>query len=478
MVAYKTIVVGTDFSTLAEQAVEAAVRLIRGEQEAKLVLVHVLDVTQLWGGGLPYDLAGDVIDEQIEDTVRESQGRLQSIADDFPEVPVKVVVEKGWPARTLVDIAHRESADLIVVATQGFGAIQRAILGSVTTSVLGLAHCPVLVVGEGRSELRDLKTIVAAVDLSQGSVAVLENATAMSRDEHSSIHVISVFEKPFLIAGEQTFGAHDGGLPLHVRRLEDHRGALASLVAVHGEDGVDYKVSAIPGSPPYPEILAYIRREEADLIVVGRSGHRTLSKALFGTNAARIAAGSQVPVLVVPPAGVSPLETDGIEASQSEALVFASIEPESLSRLMMSLVDANVEPQHIMVLSGEASSETEFSKARADEGFVAGCAVGTSIGGVLGGLASLTAPTPIGLVVAGPAVVFGLVGGILGTLAGHSVPNKDIDQLQHAVDTGKIVVAVRTQSEEAFIRVKTAFADAGAHPQRIQRGQYSRNRLS
>ena len=46
----------------------------------------------------------------------------------------------------MLDVADRTDADVIVVGSRGLGAVKRAILGSVSTRVVGEARRPVLVV--------------------------------------------------------------------------------------------------------------------------------------------------------------------------------------------------------------------------------------------------------------------------------------------------------------------------------------------
>jgi nucleotide-binding universal stress UspA family protein len=55
----------------------------------------------------------------------------------------------GLPAERLADIADDEHADLIVVGSRGRGAFRAAFLGSVSSSLVGIARCPVLIVPPG-----------------------------------------------------------------------------------------------------------------------------------------------------------------------------------------------------------------------------------------------------------------------------------------------------------------------------------------
>ena len=54
----------------------------------------------------------------------------------------------GRPAAEIVALAEQIGAGLIVMGARGVGGIRRALMGSVSDSVLRHAHCPVLMVRE------------------------------------------------------------------------------------------------------------------------------------------------------------------------------------------------------------------------------------------------------------------------------------------------------------------------------------------
>lgn len=469
MVLYESIVVGTDFSPRADLAIQAAVDVAR-RNDGKLTLVHILDTSGT--GALPYDLTGEDQAAQEQEALDASRARLRDMAEMISGVPVEISVRRGHPAKELARAAAAVQADLIVTATQGFGAIKRAVLGSVTTSLLGYASCPVLVVGEHRDSQSPPKKVLAAVDLSPVSAEVLDHAFGFARP--GGVRVVSVFDQPVLISGDHPFSLQAYALPARVRKLDEQREAVSKLAKAKAIEGVPYEVTVVPGAPPHLEVLDVARSVDPDLIVVGASGHRTWSKALFGTNAAKIIAGCHVPVLVVPDAAHRPAssaERRGLPKNareRREQIVYAAVASGAVPSMITRLADAGIESDHLsVVMSKETHAERFKAEDSSDEGFVAGSVVGGSVGGVLGGLASLAASSGIGVVVVGPAVALGLIGGLVGTLVGYGVPEHDAARLQDAVDTGQALVAVHAYDGDEVRRAKTAFADAGAQPRRL-----------
>jgi nucleotide-binding universal stress UspA family protein len=65
---------------------------------------------------------------------------------------VATYVRFGEPARLITELAREQTADLIVMSTEGLGADGRYALGSVALKVLMTASCPVFMVRINRPE--------------------------------------------------------------------------------------------------------------------------------------------------------------------------------------------------------------------------------------------------------------------------------------------------------------------------------------
>ena len=138
----KRILVATDGSAAANQAVEFGVELARDEG-AKVIFVHVvttIDIATMNGFGLAGYVPDDPTtwDERILDDARavaEAQG-----------VPAGTALLRGDPVVEIARHADAIGADLVVVGSRGHGALASALLGSVSRGILRLSKHPVLVV--------------------------------------------------------------------------------------------------------------------------------------------------------------------------------------------------------------------------------------------------------------------------------------------------------------------------------------------
>ncbi len=138
----KRILIATDGSPSAQQAVEFGVDLAKHE-DAAIAVVYVVSTAAIVAmngfgiaGYVPYELTAD--DEAVLDDAA-------AVADREGVAAVSKLL-RGDPVTEIVQYADLLGADLIVVGSRGRGAIAAAMLGSVSRGVLARAKRPVLVV--------------------------------------------------------------------------------------------------------------------------------------------------------------------------------------------------------------------------------------------------------------------------------------------------------------------------------------------
>ncbi len=147
---YQRILVPLDGSPLSEAALPQAEGLARGVG-APLLLVRAVNVPATVIAATGSD-AGMVAPQLLEDALEgeedEARDYLSQVAERLKAGGLQAAWEvvEGEPARAIIDTAHREGCDLIVLATHGRSGIPRAVLGSVADQVVRESHLPVLLV--------------------------------------------------------------------------------------------------------------------------------------------------------------------------------------------------------------------------------------------------------------------------------------------------------------------------------------------
>ena len=135
------VLLATDGSTEARLAASTAADLA-SSTDSELHVVHV-------GELLPTFLAQTEVEPA--ELRREAQRRLDEQVRALEEAGSTVEgahLRQGRADEEIVDLAQSLGVGLIVMGSRGQGRIRRALMGSVSESVVRHAHCPVTIVRE------------------------------------------------------------------------------------------------------------------------------------------------------------------------------------------------------------------------------------------------------------------------------------------------------------------------------------------
>ena len=139
------ILLATDGSEEAELAALRAVELADAT-DSELHVVHVgvvLSFLKSYPGTLGYyDKLYEQIEEESRELLRKQTWRVKAVGSTVAGAHLRM----GEVALEIVALAEELQADLIVMGSRGLGGVRRALMGSVSDSVVRHAHCPVLVV--------------------------------------------------------------------------------------------------------------------------------------------------------------------------------------------------------------------------------------------------------------------------------------------------------------------------------------------
>ena len=144
----KRILVPLDGSALAEQALPHAIALARRAPAEIILLQAAVPLIEYAPGMSPFSrsLPPSI---KFPDVLREqAQAQLAAAISRFgtPEVAMVPLVVFGHPAEAIVDAATERQADLIVMATHGYGGLRRWTLGNIADKVLHASSVPLLLV--------------------------------------------------------------------------------------------------------------------------------------------------------------------------------------------------------------------------------------------------------------------------------------------------------------------------------------------
>jgi nucleotide-binding universal stress UspA family protein len=257
----------------------------------QVMALHVVDIAALRAPFLAQPVIAGTeryIQEEIQRMEARSGKALKEANQQLALLKLKGTVrkEQGAVASTILKRAPKREG-LLVVGSQGLDALDRFMLGSVSTNLIHHATCPVLVI---KGEAIPLRRITLATDGSDASAKALVFVLSKFRPdvfagngEHVPIHVSVVHVMPLVkYPGLKKVG--DKILEQSVRKLVE-AGFTAEPVCRFGK--------------PAEEIMKAASKERADLIVMGAQGLGAVARFLIGSVSTRVVQHANCAVLVV-----------------------------------------------------------------------------------------------------------------------------------------------------------------------------------
>ncbi|REG37332.1 nucleotide-binding universal stress UspA family protein [Archangium gephyra] len=296
------VLLGLDFSPPSDAAV-SWVRKLRTLGSCEVVAAH-----HYWGAdahvryGVPLSPESEVTPEVEEALRRDLTARL----GDMPGTgAVWVHLDPGLsrPAESLVALARKEEADLIVVGTHQRTGASKWWYGSVSQRIVHDAPVSVLCVPASAVStltIPEVRRVLAPTDLSEVGISAIRHAYSIV-PAGGAVYLLHVLET---VGGTPPLSAQYLSLqgPAHTpeqeRLAEVLRGLIPPEAAVRG---ISTRVEVVHGRKVSEAINQAAERLSCDVICLATHGRSGLSKALVGSVAQEVLQASTRPVLLVRP---------------------------------------------------------------------------------------------------------------------------------------------------------------------------------
>ena len=269
----ETVALAIDGSDFNNGAVQEAIFLCKA-CGAKLIVVHVI-----------------AIDSGAATQVHSSSSFMRTVTKTYISnifkmannsgIDSELIIEDSYqPDKTIVEIAHKHEADVIIMGRHGKKGLLNLLVGSMTAKVIGRRFPQVLVVPKDFTI--GGKKILLATDGSESILAAAEEIKSLSLhcSAPEEIYVLSVATK-------------EPGIEAARQRAD----TMCERMKEKGTDNITYIPMAAVGRPS--EVIAATAMEkDIDMIIIG--GHGTgLGKLLMGHVTEKVIGRAHCAVLVL-----------------------------------------------------------------------------------------------------------------------------------------------------------------------------------
>jgi len=186
----KTIIVSTDFSPAATNAMNYAVDMAK-TIDASVLLLHVYQVPVSY-------TEVPVVLVSVEDLRKNAEAEMEVLKKNIEnntsgKVKVYTEIKMGDVVDELNDLCNNTHPFAVVMGTKGHSAFERALFGSNTLTAIKKLHCPVICVPPGKQFGNGIKKIGLACDFRE----VLESTPThaikeLVKEFNGELHVLNI----------------------------------------------------------------------------------------------------------------------------------------------------------------------------------------------------------------------------------------------------------------------------------------------
>lgn len=271
----KTILVPTDFSDSANNAINYAAELAK-LTKAKLILFHAFHIPAV-PSDVPFIMPLEEFEKDNLNALIKIKNNL--LKNQGSELNIECKTKLGFAVDEINEIVKEENIDLIVMGVRGAGYLGEKLIGSVTTTLIRKAKRPVLAIND-KVVFKNIKKIVLACDY--------ENIDAKSMEPLKEL--IKIFDSQLYILNVSS----EGELISPIKKT------VGGTQLVHSFEGLNHSFDFVENEDITEGINEFVKKNDADLIVMIPRKHTLFENIFQERNTKRMAFHTHIPLLALP----------------------------------------------------------------------------------------------------------------------------------------------------------------------------------
>lgn len=184
----KRILVPTDFSEHAEDALKVAAQIAK-KNDSEIIVLHVLELPHQMNDAI---LGGASIPETML-FMKKANEMLDEISSRpyLDGIPVTEITKIDKPIHGITQVSRDYDVDLIIMGSHGSSGVKELLIGSNTEKVVRNSEIPVLVIKKDISNF-NVNNIVFASDFSEETKKPFEKLLNFTKFFESKIHLVTI----------------------------------------------------------------------------------------------------------------------------------------------------------------------------------------------------------------------------------------------------------------------------------------------
>ncbi len=270
----KTIVIPTDFSENAALAFRYGL-MLANETRQHIILFHAVH--------LPHEVVTPPAAASFEELEKKAIDELRLWKESFSyktnNVSIDCFVKTGFAADEIISFAKEKNIDMIIMATKGATGLLDKMMGSITSTVIEKAQCPVLAIPENTS-LNNIRRIVFATDYRDNDFETLGSITEIAKNFNAEIAVLHV------VLDDKNFKMENANFDSFANKINNT---------------ISYQRFAfrlMKGKNVEEELIHFLKEVETDMLVVSTAKRNFISKLFNHSVTNKIAQHPEIPLLV------------------------------------------------------------------------------------------------------------------------------------------------------------------------------------
>lgn len=271
-----TIIVPTDFSDTARNAVDFALKMANDMHNVRVILYNAYSKSAIGIDGTPLSIDPDT-NRQI------TLMALQNLRSEFPirsGLTVDILAEEGDLTPNLARMAADKQADLAIMGINGASRIEQVLIGSSTLSVVNKASIPVLIVPPD-AVYKKIRKVLFCSDLKD-----VEKTTPLD-------HLKTMLDMfgPKLVVGHVSTNHYNDNLHHQKEEIDKLRQLLVNY---------EPEFAVLPMGDFTESTSQLATDKQVDLLITVPRKHSFFEKLISPSHTKKLAYHSHLPVLAIP----------------------------------------------------------------------------------------------------------------------------------------------------------------------------------